>query len=80
MSRKKETVSIFRKVNRNMIKAQVKEKNKGVSKKYRMKVSDVWNYYQDRRYGKHLHTAILVRNAPRKKGAKRRIFEERIGV
>lgn len=79
MSRTKERVSIFRKVNRNMIKAQVKEKNKGVSKKYRMKVSDVWNYYQDRRYGKHLHTAILVRNAPRKKGAKRRIFEERVG-
>lgn len=76
--RKKEQNSIFRSINRRVIKEQVKEHNIGIAKKYRMKVSDVWNYYQDRKYGKDKHTAILINNAPNKKGAKRKIYEERV--
>lgn len=76
---KKATYSMFRKVNRNMIKQQTKAENKkyGVPKKKRLKVSDVWNYFQDKRYGEGKHTAILINNAP--KGKKRRIYEERVG-
>ena len=78
--RKQEQNSIFRSVNRRVIKEQVKEHNIGVAKKHRMKVSDVWNYYQDRKYGKGKHTAILIKNAPNKKGAKRKVYEERVGI
>lgn len=79
MSRKKEQISIFRSINRKRIKEQVKEENNGISKKNRMKVKDVWNYFQDRRYGAGVHTAILINNAPNKLGAKKKVFDERRG-
>lgn len=78
MARKnRESISIFRAVNRKKIKEQVKEENIGISKKNRMRISDVWNYFQDRRYGKGVHTAILINNAPNKPGARKKVFEER---
>lgn len=77
-SKNQEQNSIFRKVNRNFIKKQVKEHNVGIPKKHRIKVCDVWNYYQDKKYGRDGHTAILIKNAPNKPGAKRKVYEERV--
>ncbi len=75
--RNRESISMIRSVNRKKIKEQVKEENRGIPKRKRMKISDVWNYFQDRRYGKGIHTAILIKNAPNKPGARKKVFEER---
>lgn len=77
--RKQKEFSMFRKVNRKIIKEQVKKYNIGIAKKYRMKFSSAWNDFQDKKYGKGLHTAILISNAPNKPGAKQKIYEERVG-
>lgn len=74
---KRKSISIFRSINRKNIKKEVKEHNVGISKKYRMKMSDAWNQFQDKKYGKEIHTAILIKNAPNRRGEKKKVYEER---
>lgn len=59
-------MSLERVINRNMIKRQTKEHNEGVAKRYRTKVSDVWHYFQEKRYGKENYTSIIRNNKKKK--------------
>lgn len=72
-------ISGIRKINRTRVKKQLKEYNEGVSKKNRASMSYFWSLFQEKRYGKSRHTSILIKNAPSKPGARRKIFEERRG-
>lgn len=44
-------MSLQRKIERNLLKQQWKEHNKGVAKKYRADYKGFWNWYQKKKRG-----------------------------
>lgn len=69
----------IRKINRNRVKQQLKKYNEGILKKNRASMRWFWSMFQEKRYGQGRHTSILIKNAPNKPGARKKVFEERRG-